>query len=377
MPFPTSRWTRGLAVIVLGALVASCGLPRSGPTRNELLGSATDRRGTAHVVAVTDGTARATTLDPTPGFSTGFLRADIIAADTIRPGDTLGLSLWENVRDGILTTAGAPAALDQIEVDGAGMIFIPYAGLIRASGHSPEALRQIISEKLGEQTPDPQVMVRRLAGNGATVTVTGRINGQGVYPIQRPTRTLSGMIAAAGGVSIEPEITLITVIRGAGLGRIWLSDLDARPELDIALRNGDRIVVEADTRAFTALGATGAQSRVQFDTRTLSALEAIARVGGLQTSLADPRGIFVLREEDDGIANTVLGRSDLVGPQRMIYVLNLTKSDGLFNARDFQIRDNDTIYITEAPFVQWDKTISAMLGSLNSLDTLGSYGPGG
>jgi mannose/cellobiose epimerase-like protein (N-acyl-D-glucosamine 2-epimerase family) len=43
-------------------------------------------------------------------------------------------------------------------------------------------------------------------------------------------------------------------------------------------------------------------------------------------------------------------------------VLNLTEPTGLFEARDFQIRDGDTLYVTEAPFVQWQKTLGAITG---------------
>jgi polysaccharide export outer membrane protein len=34
-------------------------------------------------------------------------------------------------------------------------------------------------------------------------------------------------------------------------------------------------------------------------------------------------------------------------------VLDLTKPDGMFSAREFIVRDEDTIYITEAPFAAW------------------------
>jgi polysaccharide biosynthesis/export protein len=109
-------------------------------------------------------------------------------------------------------------------------------------------------------------------------------------------------------------------------------------------------VIEEDTRAFVALGATGAQNRVPFESQNLSAIEALAIVGGLNTSLADPTGVFVFRNEPAEIANAVLGRNDLVGAQRMIYVLDLTQPTGMFEARDFLIRDGDTVYVTEAPY---------------------------
>jgi len=325
------------------------------------------------VLTVNDHVTRTTSVVPALGFSKAFIKAGSLGSDTIRPGDTLGLTIWENVSDPLFGAPGAPATpLEEVQVDGSGFIFIPYAGRIRAAGNSPEALRRIITQKLDKQTPDPQVLVTRLAGDGATVSIVGGVGGQGVYPIQRPTRTLAAMLARAGGIAIEPEIAQITVIRGKARGKIWFQDLYNHPELDIALRNGDRILIEKDTRAFTALGATGAQSRVQFETQTLSAIEAIAQVGGLTSAVADPTGVFVLRNEPEEVANLVMGRKDLKGAQRMIYVLNLTQPNGMFMARDFMIRDGDTVYVTEAPIVQWNKTMSALTGTLGSAASLSS-----
>jgi polysaccharide export outer membrane protein len=282
------------------------------------------------------------------------------------------------VDDPLLGVEGAPATtLEEVQVDGAGFIFIPYAGRIKAAGNTPDAIRRIITNKLGEQTPDPQVEVRRAAGDGSTVSLIGAIGGQGVYPIERPTRTLNTMLARAGGVTIEPEIAQVTVIRGQARGQIWLQDLYDHPELDIALRGGDRILVEGDTRTFTALGATGGQAQVPFESQTLSALEGIAQVGGLNAATADPTGVFVFRNEPAEVAGQVLGRNDLEGAQRMVYVLDLTKPNGMFMARDFVIRDGDTIYVTEAPFTQWNRVIQAITGTATSADGLTSLGSGG
>lgn len=136
------------------------------------------------------------------------------------------------------------------------------------------------------------------------------------------------------------------------------------------------MLVEADTRSFTSLGATGSQARVVFESQTLSAIEAIATVGGLQSNVADPTGVFVFRNEPAEIANVVMGRTDLVGDQRLVYVLNLTEPNGMFHARDFAVRDQDTVYVTEAPFVQWTKTITALTGSLTAVDSLTSLAAG-
>jgi polysaccharide export outer membrane protein len=362
----------GAALAVTG-IVSSCGLPQVGPNKREIFAGSVQQQGDAFVVSVNDRVTRATAVTPALGFSDAFKNASLLGSDTIRPGDILGLTIWENVDDGLLAgETQSSTLLEEVQVDGAGFIFVPYAGRIRAAGNSPDEIRRIITTRLEEQTPDPQVQVRRVAGDGSTVSLIGSVGGQGVYAIERPTRTLSTMLARAGGVTITPEIAQVTVIRGEMRSQIWFQDLYDHPELDIALRGGDRILVEEDTRAFTALGATGGQARVPFQSQNLSALEAIAQVGGLQSATADPTGVFIFRNEPAEVANAVLGRSDLIGAQRLIYVLDLTIPNGMFQARDFVIRDGDTLYVTEAPYTQFTKIISALTGPLGAVDTVTS-----
>ncbi|MBY6137042.1 polysaccharide biosynthesis/export family protein [Leisingera sp. XS_AS12] len=364
------RWARPVALLAAVALAASCGLPKVGPNKRQIFAGSVQREGDAFIVSVNDRVARATAVAPALGFPQSLITAGRLTSDTIRPGDVLGLTVWENVDDGLLAAEATNSTLlEEVQVDSAGYIFVPYAGRLRAAGNTPEQLRATITKKLEDQTPDPQVQVRRLAGDGATVSLTGAVGGQGVYPIERPTRTLSAMLANAGGVTIQPEIAQVTVIRGKEKGKIWFQDLFDHPELDIALRGGDRILVEEDTRSFTALGATSAQARVPFESKDLSALEAIAQVGGLISTASDPTGVFVLRNEPAEIANQVLGRDDLIGAQRMVYVLNLTQPNGLFIARDFVIRDDDTLYVTEAPYTQWTKTISLLVSPVASVSS--------
>ncbi|MFY9239234.1 MAG: polysaccharide biosynthesis/export family protein [Roseovarius sp.] len=372
MKTQTSRLARSVALLTIVTMVASCGvLPRLGPSKKEIYSGSVQRSGDAFVVSVNDRVTRATAVQPALGFSEAFKNAGQLGSDTIRPGDTLGLTIWENVDDGLLAGEGTnQTILEEVQVDGSGFIFVPYAGRIRAAGNTPEGIRRIITSKLDEQTPDPQVQVRRLAGDGSTVSLVGSVGAQGVYPIERPTRTLSTMLSNAGGIVIPAEVAQITVLRGGERSKVWFQDLYKHPEFDIALRGGDRILVEEDSRSFTALGATGAQSRVTFDSQTLSAIEAIATVGGMQTAAADPTGVFILRNEPAEIANQVLGRNDLIGDQRMVYVLDLTRPNGMFMARDFSVRDQDTLYVTEAPFAQWSKVISAITGTLGVVGTV-------
>ncbi|WP_172329817.1 polysaccharide biosynthesis/export family protein [Mangrovicoccus sp. HB161399] len=363
----TARGLRLALLVALGTAVAGCGIPRSGPTKSEVMDSSVKRSGSTHVVLATRGVAKAANYAPTLGFSSSFRTTGVVGSDTIRAGDTLGLTIWENVDQGILSVSGAPTPLNSVQVDGDGYIFVPYAGRIRAAGLTPEQLRMQITDSLQAQTPDPQVMVVRQAGDGATVSVAGSVSAQGVYPIERPTRTLSSMLAQAGGLTIESDIAQVTILRGGQRGTIWFNSLFDSPQNDIALRGGDRILVEADRRAYTSLGATGAQTRINFNSQELTAMEALAQVGGLQTNAADPTGIFVLRTEPEAVARVVTGDPSLYGPQQVAYVLNLTSGEGLFVAKDFMIRNDDTIYVTEAPWTQFNKALATFFGSLNTV----------
>ncbi len=364
--------TATVIALILVTFASACALPRSGPTKNEIYGKGTDTTGDAFVVNVTRSVARVTDVVPALGFSQAFRTATVIGSDVIAAGDTLSITVYENVKDEPLlgNTGQRISALTEIQVDGEGFIFIPYAGRLLAAGQTPEGLRLAITRLLENQTPDPQVSVTRVAGTGSSVSIAGQAAGAGVFPIEASTRTLATMLARSGGVTIDPGIALVRLTRGTQTGAIWLKDLYRNPDLDIALRPGDKIVVEKDSRNFIALGATGGQSLVPFESERLSALEAIASAGGLSTVTADPTGVFVLRDEGAGVANAVLGRSDLVGSQRMVYVFDLTEPSSLFEARDFQIRDGDTLYVTEAPFVQWQKTLSAITGSTGAVTTL-------
>ncbi len=359
----------GLAVSLVLTLGA-CALPRSGPTENEIRDSAVENGGDVHIIDVTSEVALAAFRAETLGFSREFLSAGPISVDTITPGDILSITIWENVDDGIFSSLGSKVtALSPQRVDQLGNIYVPFAGTIKAAGRTPADLREIIASMLSTQTPDPQVEVQRESGEGSTVSILGGVTGQGIFPLEVSTRRLTGMIAAAGGISLDPKIVKITIRRREQIGSIWMQDLFDDPSNDIALRPGDRIFIEQDERYFISMGATG-QQKVNFETANPNAIEALSLVGGLRESSANPRGIFVFRVEPPEIANKVLGRTDITTPQRVAYVIDLTKESSIFIAQQFQIQDEDTIYVTEAPYVAWQKILGSIVGSLNTFSAI-------
>lgn len=184
----TPRRATLMALFALVVGVGACTTPRPGPTMNEIFSGSVLREGDSFIIAVNDRVTRATSVTPALGFSDALRNAQVVGGDTIRPGDLVTLTVFENVPDGLLASSGTAggsraAVLEDVQVDDTGHIFVPFAGRIRAAGQTPDALRRTISRQLDEQTPDPQVVVRRTTGDGATVSVVGRVTDQGVYPI--------------------------------------------------------------------------------------------------------------------------------------------------------------------------------------------------
>ena len=124
----------------------------------------------------------------------------LVGSDTLSPGDTLGITIFENVKDDPLlgNTGQRVSALTEVQVDGQGNIFIPYAGSIKAAGQTPDGLRQAITRKLDAQTPDPQVLVARLAGDGSSVTISGAVAALWHLP-DRASDPHPGLDAGQGG----------------------------------------------------------------------------------------------------------------------------------------------------------------------------------
>lgn len=366
-----TRALRGASFCAVLAL-AACGIPRAGPTKNELFSGSVLRQGDAFVIQVTDRVNQIASSRNSAGFSAALRNAGKLGSDSIRPGDTLTLSIWENVENGLFGSPGggvSSTSLREIQVDAQGFIFVPYAGRIRAAGNTPEAIRRIITNKLADQTPDPQVQVALLSGEGASVTILGSGSGQGVQTIDRNSRTLLQMLGKAGGIVSDGTAVTVTLSRGNLRETVFLDDILQDPRQDIALRDGDTLLVDRDRRFFNAFGATGSQRELTFNRSSISAMEALAQLGGLNPTTADPTGVFILRNEAESITESLTG-VDLTGTQRVIYVLDLTVPNGMFQARDFLIRSGDTVYVTEAPLVQFNKTIAAITGSLNSASSL-------
>lgn len=363
MVFRLSRVGRvGLALTILLALGA-CTLPRGGPDEGEIRAFAGDDYPFA-VIEVTPAVTRLTRQEEALGFNAKFRKAAPEDTGLIASGDILSITVWENSDTGLLNAQGiGPTTLPQVRVDEQGFVHVPYVGAVRAAGRTMSQLRARIEAQLRERTLNPQVDVFPHASEARVVSVQGMVNTPGLYTIRSGARRVLPMLAQAGGVNIDPEVVRVRVRRGRQTGEVWLQDLYDRPDQNVALRPGDAIIAERDRRIFTALGAIGKSSTVPFGVRELSAARALGQIGGLIETVSDPTGIFVFRNESEAVYRKLQpgGAAPAAeGTQRVVYVINLVAPGGMFLARDFIMRDGDTLYVTTAPFVQFQKVLQSI-----------------
>ena len=92
MAMSVSSGAKVVALSLLCATVAACGLPRSGPNKSEIYRGSVLKQGDAFIVTVNARVTRATSVTPALGFSSAFQNAGVVGSDVISPGDVLGLT---------------------------------------------------------------------------------------------------------------------------------------------------------------------------------------------------------------------------------------------------------------------------------------------
>ena len=115
-----------------------------------------------------------------------------------------------------------------------------------------------------------------------------------------------------------------------------------------------------DRRYFLSLGAAGSEAQHPFNRDQVSALDALAMIGGVNDSRADPEGILILREYP---ASAVSAGTRGPRMQRVVFTIDLTSSDGLFSARNFLVQSGDLVLATETPLTD-TRTILSLVGSV-------------
>lgn len=251
-------------------------------------------------------------------------------------------------------------------VGASGQITVPFVGAVQADGRTTQQIANEIVVRLRGKAHDPQVMVR-IADNAATnVTVVGEVVKNLRLPLTAKRERLLDALAAAGGARQPVGKTTIQVTRGNVVETLPLTTIITDPRQNIELRPDDVVTALYQPYSFTALGAIGHNSEVDFEGTGLTLAQALGRIGGLDDSRANAQGVFVFRLEDKaalGLANDPNVRTTPDGKVPVIFRVRLRDPETFFLAQSFPIKNKDVIYVSNAPLADIQKFVN-IVGSL-------------
>ncbi len=360
-------------MVALALALGGCStLPSQGPTASDVVKEANygaDQSAPRYLVVELDPRALAILeRSPRPTFSGSFNGRGGATSTVIGVGDSVSVTVWEAASGGLFSstaingvTAGShSAAIPEQIVGRDGGVTVPYAGRIHVAGLTTQQVERAIVSRLIGKAIEPQALVTVPRNISNTVTVTGEVANGNRVPLNAGGDRILDVIASAGGIRAPVHETFISLTRGDRTVRAPMQLLLARPNENIFLRPRDVLTLVRDPQTFTAFGATGKNAHVTFDAIGITLEEALAKVGGLIDTTADPGGVFLMRTEPVAIARQLDPAYPIEPGARsvnVVYRINLRDTATYFVARKFDVRNKDVMYVAHAPTVELYKAL--------------------
>lgn len=315
-----------------------------------------------------------------------YYRGGNVVQQVIRPGDVVNVALYEappallfgSAADIANTSGSAEKKLPDQMVDSRGQISIPFLGKINVAGKSPQQVQGMIANGLSRKANKPSAIVSIGKNNSANITVVGEVNNSLRVPLTGKGERVLDAIAAAGGTKYPSSRVTVQVNRGMQSVEMPLADLLNDAKQNIVLQPGDVVSVNYQSKSFTVLGATVKNDEINYESNGISLMQALARAGGLNDNRADSRGVFIFRYETPSMLT--IDQMDRVpyqfkqtGRIPVVYRLNLKDPMNYIVAQNFPIKNNDVIYVSNAPATEFAKfltMISQTVFSVTGIKTL-------
>ncbi|GAC1300339.1 MAG: polysaccharide biosynthesis/export family protein [Steroidobacteraceae bacterium] len=364
------------ALMALNAIMltgCASNFPSTGPSRHEIEKSQAHAGApTIAVIDVNEDVTRRLLAQRSRALFSEVLPGRPPDLQTIGPGDTLDVSIWEAAPATLFGNvamdargAAAPAhttTLPEQPVDGQGFITVPFAGRVPAAGRTLPDIATEIKTRLTGKANQPEVLVLLAHNLSSTVTVVGEVTTSTRVPLTSARERLLDALASAAGVRQPVSKTTIQVTRGDAVHSLPLETIIRDPKQNISLQAGDVITAMYQPLSFTALGATGKNEEISFETQGISLAQAIARAGGLIDTRSNPRGVFVFRLESKTAVAEPLSQpfSTAEGVAPVIYRVDLKDPRSLFWIQNFPVKDKDVLYVSNAPISELQKFMNVL-----------------
>lgn len=353
---------RYLLVSSAAFALSGCAVARGAPSRREMVADSESVDADFGLEVVThERLPMYSEWDASNGErQTGWPSGGAVAQDQrLAPGDILALRIWDSEPTSLITAADSQFSdIANITISGSGHAVLPYVGEVHVGGLTANGARSRLQDALRTIIPSAELQLEVRQGRRNSVDIIGGVANPGSFPLAERNLALTSLIATAGGVDPGLGNPQVQISRGSHVYRRSWKTVLANPQNDTNLQGGDRVLIEADPRSFKALGASSREEIIGFDAESVSALRAIALMGGMADARADPKGILVLRRYPDDASL----RPNAPPHKRMVFSFDLTSAGGMFSADEFQLQNNDVVLVTQAPATTTQRVL-ALLGS--------------
>ncbi len=224
-----------------------------------------------------------------------LLSTSLVAAtvDKLGPGDSVRVTVFQSPE---LTTEG--------EITSTGVLTFPLIGEVPIGDHTLSEAGSLIAKRLrdGRFVLNAQVSVTLIEVKSRRVSVLGQVARPGPYPLDGTGRTLTAMLAQAGGLTANADDTVIVIRRrGEDVQRLAV-DVPAMYRTgdvrsDLELQTGDTVFVP-NAPVFYIYGAVQKPGMYRLEPET-SVLRALSLGGGLAPRGSE-RGVIISRTMPDG-----------------------------------------------------------------------------
>jgi polysaccharide export outer membrane protein len=271
----------------------------------------------------------------------------------VGPQDVLRVTVFEHPE--LTNPSGTANELSGRVVNSDGKFFFPYVGAVQAAGRTVQEIRDTITQGLLRILKNPQVDVSVLQYRSQRIVVSGEVRNPGAVPVTDVPPTLAEVIAQAGGLATEADLTGVTVSRGGVTARadLYAYLYGGQAAQNMRLAHGD--VVNVPDRRYNkvfVLGEVLAPSSVVMPRGRMSLAEALSDVGGVNPFSADAGQIYVIR---DG------------GDRAQIYHLNGSSPESLVLADRFDLRARDIVFVDSVKVVRFARVVNNILPAADFL----------
>lgn len=371
-------WGRlGAVFFYLSAMLGGCSsLPSAGPTSAEVVANESNNSAlTGYVVVDVDPRVVSILSKRSSPTLYGMFKDSRRPPDVrIGTGDAVTVTIWEAAAGGLFSTASIDrvspgsrtATIPEQEVSQNGTVQVPYAGRLKLAGLRPQEAEALIVESLKGKAIEPQAVVTITKNRNNTITVTGEVTNGMLAPVSVKGDRVLDVVATAGGLRAPGHEVFVRLTRGEKSANVPFNTLLADARENVYVRPGDVLTVVREPQRFTAFGGTGRNELIPFDAAGMTLEQALARAGGLLDYRADSTGVFLLRFEPAALVREMIPeRGEQIASSfvPVVYRLNLRNANSYFMARAFPMRNNDILYVANAPLTEVQKFLS-VIGSV-------------